>query len=35
MVLMGDLVAYLTAECCGGHPEACLGQRAAAACTDC
>lgn len=35
MVLMGDLVAYLTAECCGGHPETCLGQRTAAACTDC
>lgn len=35
MALMGDLVAYLTAECCAGHPEACLGLPAAAACTDC
>ncbi|WP_367184277.1 helix-turn-helix domain-containing protein, partial [Acidiferrobacter sp.] len=22
--LMRDLVAYLTAECCGGHPECCV-----------
>ena len=35
MALMGELVAYLTAECCGGHPEACLGPHAVAACTDC
>lgn len=35
MVLMGDLVAYLTAECCAGHPEACLDPRTATACADC
>ena len=22
--LMGDLIAYLTAECCAGHPERCI-----------
>ena len=25
--LMLDLVAYLTDECCGGHPEQCVGMR--------
>ena len=35
MALMGDLVAYLTDECCGGHPEACLGHHVAVTCTDC
>ena len=35
MALMGELVADLTAECCGGHPAACLGPHAVAACTDC
>ena len=24
MALMLDLIAYLTAECCAGHPELCL-----------
>lgn len=24
MPLMSDLIAYLTAECCAGHPESCL-----------
>ena len=32
MALMSDLIGYLTAECCGGHPEACLGPRTATAC---
>lgn len=27
---MQDLVAYLSAECCGGHPEECLGGARAA-----
>jgi DNA-binding transcriptional ArsR family regulator len=35
MALMGDLVAYLTAECCAGHPEACLDLRTATVCRDC
>ncbi len=26
--LMADLVAYLTAECCAGHPEQCVELRA-------
>jgi len=26
--LMADLVAYLTAECCAGHPEQCADLRA-------
>jgi len=25
MPLMLDLIAYLTQECCGGHPEQCVG----------
>ena len=24
MALMQDLIAYLTAECCAGHPEQCV-----------
>jgi ArsR family transcriptional regulator len=24
MPLMLDLIGYLTAECCGGHPEQCV-----------
>ena len=35
MALMADLVAYLTDECCGGNPGACLPVAAMAACTDC
>lgn len=35
MALMADLVAYLTDECCGGNPEACLPDTAMAACTGC
>jgi DNA-binding transcriptional ArsR family regulator len=30
--LMLDLIAYLTEECCAGHPEKCLDLRAASAC---
>src|SRR5665811_2155943 len=29
MPLMLDLIAYLTAECCAGHPEQCLDVSAA------
>ncbi|MBA3059085.1 MAG: helix-turn-helix domain-containing protein [Gammaproteobacteria bacterium] len=25
LVLMQELIAYLTAECCAGHPEQCAG----------
>ena len=25
LALMQDLIAYLTAECCSGHPELCAG----------
>ncbi|GAB4216243.1 MAG: helix-turn-helix domain-containing protein [Rhodoferax sp.] len=32
MVLMQDLIAYLTAECCAGHPEQCAGLSAAPLC---
>jgi len=35
MALMSDLIGYLTDECCGGHPEACLPGGAMAVCTDC
>lgn len=34
MALMVDLIAYLTAECCAGHPEQCAGVAEAAACVD-
>ena len=30
--LMPDLIDYLTAECCAGHPEECVDLRAAQAC---
>ncbi len=26
MLLMQELIAYLTSECCSGHPEQCLNQ---------
>jgi ArsR family transcriptional regulator len=32
--LMLDLVAYLTEECCSGHPEQCADMRAASKCSD-
>ncbi|OGB22076.1 MAG: transcriptional regulator [Burkholderiales bacterium RIFCSPHIGHO2_12_FULL_65_48] len=35
MALMSDLIGYLTDECCGGNPGACLPGAAMAACTDC
>ena len=35
MVLMAELIGYLTAECCAGHPEACLEPGLTAACTGC
>jgi len=34
MALMNDLVAYLTAECCSGHPEACLERPLGDICCD-
>ena len=35
MALMTDLIGYLTDECCGGNPGACLPGVAAADCRDC
>ena len=35
MALMTDLIGYLTDECCGGNPGACLPGRAAADGIDC
>jgi len=32
--LMLELIAYLTAECCAGHPEQCADLRAASTCCD-
>lgn len=32
--LMLDLIAYLTEECCSGHPEQCADMRAASSCAD-
>jgi ArsR family transcriptional regulator len=32
--LMLDLIAYLTEECCSGHPEKCADLRAASSCKD-
>lgn len=32
--LMLDLIAYLTAECCAGHPEQCADMRSASCCPD-
>lgn len=34
MALMVDLIAYLTAECCAGHPEQCAGVAEAGVCVD-
>jgi ArsR family transcriptional regulator len=35
IALMVELIAYLTDECCAGHPEACLPTDAMAVCTSC
>lgn len=35
MALMAELIGYLTDECCGGNPGACLPGVAMAVCTDC
>lgn len=32
--LMLDLIAYLTEECCAGHPEQCAGLRSTSRCSD-
>ncbi|MEX2516145.1 MAG: metalloregulator ArsR/SmtB family transcription factor [Gammaproteobacteria bacterium] len=32
--LMLDLIAYLTEECCAGHPEQCADLRAASRCSE-
>ncbi|MCC6609995.1 MAG: helix-turn-helix transcriptional regulator [Burkholderiales bacterium] len=32
--LMLDLIAYLTEECCSGHPEQCEGMRASPCCSN-
>lgn len=32
--LMLDLIAYLTEECCAGHPEQCADMRAASRCSE-
>ncbi len=32
--LMLDLIAYLTEECCAGHPEQCLDMRATSSCSE-
>ncbi|ENO78526.1 ArsR/SmtB family transcription factor [Thauera sp. 63] len=34
MALMVDLIAYLTAECCAGHPEQCAGVGEAVICLE-
>lgn len=34
LVLMLDLIAYLTEECCSGHPEQCADLRAASSCAE-
>jgi DNA-binding transcriptional ArsR family regulator len=34
LTLMQDLIGYLTAECCTGHPEQCFETDAAAGCCD-
>lgn len=31
--LMLDLIAFLTEECCGGHPEQCASLRSASSCS--
>lgn len=33
IALMLDLIAYLTHECCSGHPEQCADMRAASICS--
>ena len=35
MTLMAELVAYLTAECCGGHPENCQLPATTTSCREC
>lgn len=32
--LMLETIAYLTEECCSGHPEQCMGPRSASECAD-
>ena len=32
LTLMQDLIVYLTAECCAGHPEQCFDGNSASAC---
>lgn len=32
LAVMQELIAYLTAECCTGHPEQCLAADSASAC---
>lgn len=32
--LMLDVIAYLTEECCAGHPEQCVEMREASTCSD-
>lgn len=34
LALMHDLIGYLTAECCAGHPEQCFDADAAAGCRE-
>lgn len=34
LTLMRDLIAYLTAECCTGHPEQCFESDSTADCCD-
>jgi DNA-binding transcriptional ArsR family regulator len=34
LVLMLDLIAYLTEECCAGHPEQCASLRAQSCCSE-
>jgi ArsR family transcriptional regulator len=33
LAMMLDLIAYLTEECCHGHPEHCAEQRSASTCS--
>lgn len=35
MALMGQLIGYLTEECCAGNPALCLDPDALAGCADC
>jgi ArsR family transcriptional regulator len=34
LALMQDLIAYLTEECCAGHPEQCFDQAPASGCCE-